>query len=56
MADRIPAIVRCVAGPFLGLRGILLTSGLAQVRDRVSAKARRTLDVVAKFVEEECIP
>ncbi|KAK5662760.1 hypothetical protein OQA88_6167 [Cercophora sp. LCS_1] len=26
------------------------------VRDRVSDRARKTLDVVAKFVEEECIP
>lgn len=26
------------------------------VRDRVSDKAKKTLDVVAKFVEEECIP
>ncbi|RYP22385.1 hypothetical protein DL765_001737 [Monosporascus sp. GIB2] len=26
------------------------------VKDRVSEKAKRTLDIVAKFVEEECIP
>lgn len=28
----------------------------AQVRDRVSERAKKTLDIVAKFVEEDCIP
>jgi hypothetical protein len=27
-----------------------------KVRDRVSERAKKTLDVVAKFVEEDCIP
>lgn len=27
-----------------------------QCRDRVSERAKKTLDIVAKFVEEECIP
>jgi len=27
-----------------------------QVRHRLSERALKTLDVVAKFVEEECIP
>lgn len=27
-----------------------------QVQDRVSERARKTLELVAKFVDEECIP
>lgn len=29
---------------------------MLQVRDRVSERAQKALDTVAKFVEEDCIP
>lgn len=29
---------------------------LGQVADRVSEAAKKKIDIVAKFVEEECIP
>jgi acyl-CoA dehydrogenase len=33
-----------------------LTNGALQVEHRVSERAKKTLDIVAKFVEEDCIP
>ena len=32
------------------------TNGCWQVRHKVSERAKKTLDLVAKFVEEDCIP
>jgi hypothetical protein len=54
MSAQIPIAVRtpkCLLKP-----GPSSTNTYLQVRHRVSERAQKTLDIVAKFVEEDCIP
>ena len=52
MAELIPAIVRLDVSTPIDVR---LADNI-QASNRVSDEAKKTIDIVAKFVQEECIP
>ena len=54
MSAQIPIAVRIPKWP--PNSGPSSTNTYLQVRGRVSERAQKTLDIVAKFVEEDCIP
>jgi hypothetical protein len=56
MSAQIPIAVRTFQAKCYPNSGPSSTNKHLQIRDRVSERAKKTLDIVAKFVEEDCIP